>query len=160
MIKTLDERTEAMRATLLLLATLCGCGDDDNQAPEEAEALWKRIHAENYRAFARAPGYDQRQPTTAPHGSTVDIYVNAVVQGVLDKGQAVSAWPVGSLIVKDGFDGGGALEIVAVMDKRDDGWFWAEYDASGEALFSGRPDTCTGCHGSGADFVRAFGFPK
>ncbi len=75
--------------------------------------------------------------------------------------QAVGAWPLGSVIGKDGWRADGeTLHIVAVMEKRDDGWFWAEYDGSGEPLYSGSPSVCTGCHASGADYVRAFGFPQ
>jgi hypothetical protein len=67
---------------------------------------------------------------------------------------------VGSLIVKDGFSGG-ELDLIAAMDKRDDGWFWAEWtDTTGEsAEFSGKPEVCTDCHSAGADFVRAFALP-
>ena len=32
-------------------------------------------------------------------------------------------------------------------------------DAEGSSDYSGEPDICTGCHQSGADYVRAFGFP-
>jgi hypothetical protein len=32
-------------------------------------------------------------------------------------------------------------------------------DADGTSICSGDPSLCTGCHGSGADMVRAFGFP-
>ena len=52
------------------------------------------------------------------------------------------------------------LDIVAAMEKREGTWFWAEWDADGESIYSGDPDTCTGCHQSGADMVRAFGLPR
>ncbi len=38
-------------------------------------------------------------------------------------------------------------------------WFFAEYDAEGDASYSGSPDLCTQCHRSGDDFVRAFALP-
>ncbi|HZO16265.1 MAG TPA: hypothetical protein VFB62_23485 [Polyangiaceae bacterium] len=142
---------------LLALVLLCACGD--NQDPEEAKAMWERIHQENYRGFARAPGYETRQPSNTAHSDQVDIYVNDVLAQAQP---GIASWPVGSLIVKDGFTSDGELELVAVMDKRDDGWFWVEYNdvAAGEAKYSGKPDICTGCHESGADFVRAFTFPE
>ncbi len=71
---------------------------------------------------------------------------------------ALSEWPLGSWIIKDGYDGD-TLELVATMEKREAGWFWAEYDAEGSAAYSGSPAVCTDCHSSGADYVRAFGFP-
>ena len=148
----------ATSALLLITLSLCACGDD--QEPEQAAQLWDRIHAENYRGFARAPGYDTRQPSDTAHSDAVDIYVNATLADAL-AGEPISSWPVGSLIVKDGFSGDD-LDLIAVMDKRSDGWFYAEYTdvEDGDALYSGKPDICTDCHSSGADFVRAFGFPQ
>jgi hypothetical protein len=145
--------------SILLLLTLgiCACGD--NQEPEQADALWDRIHAENYRGFERAPGYDARTPSNTAHSDAVDIYVNSVVSEAL-MGEAIANWPVGSLIVKDGWDGD-TLDLVAVMDKRAAGWFYAEYTdvEDGDALYSGKPDLCVDCHSSGEDFVRAFRLP-
>jgi hypothetical protein len=135
-----------------------GCGD--NQEPEKADAFWQQIHDQGYESFARAPGYEQRRQSNAPHGDEVDIYVNATVKAAYDQGPPLSAWPLGSLVVKNGFDDAGDLELVAAMEKRDDGWFWAEWDAEGSAKYSGQPELCTGCHASGADSVRAFGFPQ
>jgi hypothetical protein len=143
--------------TLPLALAAAGCGDD--QDPDGAQELWTRIHDQGYQSWARAPGYESRRPTSAPHGDEVDIYINPTVQGILDAGEPITSWPVGSLIAKDGFEGG-ELSIVAAMEKRDGGWFWAEWDAEGDASYSGNPDTCTGCHSSGADMVRAFGFPQ
>ncbi|MBM4377505.1 MAG: hypothetical protein FJ095_20705 [Deltaproteobacteria bacterium] len=90
-----------VRASALLVATcataLTGCGDD--QAPEAAAELWARIQEEDYRGFARAPGYDSRQPAAAPHSDFVDIYVNDVVTMALKSSEPIVAWPTGSLIV-------------------------------------------------------------
>lgn len=135
---------------------LAACGDD--QAPGEADVLLAEIRADNYRSWARAPGYDKRRSSDAPHSDEVDIYVNDVVSGALAGGQPLTAWPEGSLIVKDGWDGSD-LELVAVMEKRADGWFWAEY-FDGKSKYSGKPDLCIDCHASGADMVRAFRLPK
>ena len=59
----------------LLVLGLSGCGDN-NQSPTEALALWERINSEDYRSFSRAPGYETTQPSFAPHGNSVDIYVS------------------------------------------------------------------------------------
>lgn len=141
-----------------LLVSTAACGGDD-QDPDGARRLWDRIHAENYRGSMRAPGYETRQPGRGPHAKQVDIYVNAVVGDALAKKAPLTQWPVGSLIVKDGWDGS-KLELVAAMEKRQDGWTWAEWSGSGESSYSGRPSICTDCHGSGSDFVRAFALPK
>jgi Cytochrome P460 len=136
---------------------LAACGDD--QDPAGAAALWSRIHAENYRGWARAPGYEQRRSSSAAHGDAVDIYINETVSDALRSPSGATAWPAGSLIVKDGFDGGD-FELVAAMEKRTDGWFWVEWDSDGDASYSGKPSTCIDCHASGSDFVRAFALPK
>jgi hypothetical protein len=137
-------------------ALLLGCGD--NQDPAGAQALWQDIHDQDYRTFAHAPGYEVVRDSNAPHGGRVIIYVNDVVTDALAAGQPIEAWPQGSLIVKDGFDGTD-LELVAVMEKRAAGWYWAEYGADGDASYSGSPGVCTSCHSSGDDHVRAFRFP-
>jgi hypothetical protein len=128
-----------------------GCGDD--QDPKGAQELWDRVHAEDYQSWKRAPGYEARKATNAPHSDEVDIYVNTVMDEAIASGQ--TTWPDDSLIVKDGFSGS-EHDIVAIMEKRAGVWYWAEYDADsgGEATYSGKPDICTGCHSSGRDYVR------
>ncbi len=143
-------------ALLCLCAPMLGCGDD--QDPSGAKALWTKLQDTKYQTWARAPGYETRKPSDAPHSDNVDIFVNDVVENAL-AGPDITRWPDGSLLAKDGYDDGGTLEIVAAMEKRSGTWFWAEWEADGTSLYSGNPNACTGCHSSGADLVRAFGFP-
>jgi hypothetical protein len=140
----------------VLLAALAGCGG--NEDPDGARALLAKLQAANYRSWPRAPGWETRQPTSAPHAEDVDIFVDPKTAKLFADGTKLTSWPVGTTIVKDGWDGDD-LEIIAVMEKREDGWYWAEFNGSGKPLFSGRPSICTNCHDGGADFVRAFGFP-
>ena len=145
-----------MRAlSCLVIVCAAGCGDD--QAPEEAAALLTRIRADDYRAWARAPGYETRRSSSSPHCEEVDIYIDPTIAGALTA-ESLEEWPLGSLIVKDGFDGND-LELIAVMEKREDGWFWAEY-FDGESKFSGNPDVCLDCHDAGNDYVLAFDLPR
>lgn len=144
-----------MRHLLIAVVCLAACGDD--QAPEEAAALLERIRAEDYRAWERAPGYETRQPAASPHADEVDIYVNSIVADAL-AGEALDEWPVGALIVKDGWDGDD-LELIALMEKQEDGWFWAEY-FDGDSKYSGRPEVCLDCHDAGDDYVLAFSLPR
>jgi hypothetical protein len=140
----------------LSLLFVAGCGDNDDDAG--ARALLEKIRADRYTTWDRAPGYEERRPSSAPHSEAVDIYVNDLVAEVLVLGEAVRGWPVGSIIAKNGFDGA-ELELIAVMEKRADGWFWAEYDDDGDPDYSGRPEVCIDCHRSGSDYVRAFRLP-
>lgn len=147
---------------LHVAACLGACAaDDENQDPSGAERVWEDIHADAYRSWDHAAGFETPQDSAAPHGGKVEIFVNDVVAEALAQKQPLDAWPDGSLIVKDGFDDTREqLVLVAVMDKRDGAWFWAEYDAEGMAKYSGTPSVCTGCHSSGDDFVRALRLPK
>jgi len=143
----------------LLLATF-GCAaedEDDNTDPEGAKALLATVQADDYRSWSRAPGYEVRVPSKGPHSIDVDIYVNDVVVAAL-AGASLDEWPEGSLVAKDGFKGE-KLEIVALMEKRSDGWYWAELSGSGAPKFSGHPSICTDCHRSGDDFMRSFDLP-
>lgn len=145
--------------TLLGLGVLflvTGCGD--NQDDAGARRLLARVRAEHYQTWDRAPGFESRRASDAPHSDAVDIYVNDVIAEVLAVGEPFDAWPEGSIVVKDGFDGGD-LDIIAIMEKRDDGWYWAEYDNDGDPDYSGRPDICIDCHTSGSDYMRGFRLP-
>ena len=142
---------------LLAAAVLTGCGD--NQDDSGARDLLARVRSDDYRSWDRAPGWPNRRDSSAPHGDQVDIYVNDLIAEALALPDPTrERWPEGSIIVKDGFDGSD-LELIAVMEKRSDGWFWAEYDSEGEPDYSGRPDVCIDCHASGSDGVRAFALP-
>jgi hypothetical protein len=141
---------------LSLLASLAACRENDE--PGSAEELLADMKAADYTSWARAPGYPERTPSSAPHSDEVEIFVNDVVEAALADGVS-GEWPVGSIIAKDGYTEDGELALTALMEKREDGWFWAEYDGEGTALYSGAPTICTDCHEPGADYVRAFGFP-
>ncbi len=134
--------------------TACG----DNQDPPGAGDLWSRLESKSYRSYRRAPGYESRRKSNAPHGNEVEIFVNEAIGKTLDGPKGASTFPDGSLIVKEGY-AGDTLELVAVMEKRNGEWYWAEYDASGAAKYSGKPSVCINCHSSGSDFVRAFSLP-
>jgi hypothetical protein len=140
----------------ILIAGLVACRENDD--PMGAEDLLEQVQAQDYRSWQRAPGYEERRTSDAPHSDNVEIFVNDVVAGAL-AAPGTTEWPVGSIIVKDGYTDAGELSLTALMEKRDDGWYWAEYDGEGTSLYSGKPAICTDCHGSGSDFVRAFALP-
>lgn len=145
------------RITLFLACCLLACGDDE--APQDASELWSRIQTLDYRSFDRAPGFETRVPSNAPHGGNVEVFMNEAAADVLRAAAPTEAWPDGTLFVKDGFDDDGDLDVVTAMEKRAGTWFWAEWTASGESRYSGTPEVCTDCHGSGRDFTRGVTLP-
>ena len=156
-----------VRSRLLVLVaitvTAAACGQDDD--PEGARQLWDKINTgPGFRSWARAPGYATRMPSYTSHAREVEIYVSKEVDVALRTPTAkpLTEWPVGSIVVKEGFSGG-SMKLVAAMEKRADGWFWAEYfDTDGTAKFSGRPSVCIDCHDnrkSYSDWVYSFELP-
>jgi hypothetical protein len=149
-------------AALAALATLAGCGQDDD--PEGARQLWDKVNASpGFQSWSRAPGYATRKPSFSAHGNAVEIFVNPQLVKTL-AGPHVATWPVGSIVVKEGFHGTtGSRKLVAVMEKRADGWFWAEFDDSGKSTYSGHPSVCLDCHEHRqgySDWVYSFELPR
>jgi hypothetical protein len=140
----------------LVLLLACGRG--------EADAIREQLSDDDYRnTYARAPGWPERKRAAGgPHGAFIDLYINDVVQEVVDAGDPIERWPEGALIVKDGWndEAGSDYEYLSFMERRAEGWLWGEYRRGRRLVSAGLNDgTCTGCHASGADSVRAFGFP-
>jgi len=149
---------------LILTVSACESGTPVDSDSAGDPALLERI--DGYRGWARAP--DPYQTPLAisqgTHGGFVDIYVNDVVAAaLLAEEDTLGQWPLGSIIVKDGWDDaeGTSLRQIAIMERRDDGWYWEEYDAGDlvNPVFAGRPDVCVDCHAAGSDSVRAFNLP-
>lgn len=166
--------TRGSLASLLAVVALTSgvllgaCGQDDD--PEGARLLWDKINSgAGFRSWARAPGYATRRESFTLHAREVDIYVSKEMDDTLRTPLTATStklpneWPVGSIVVKEGFSGG-SMKLVAVMEKRADGWFWAEYfDTDGTAKFSGRPSVCIDCHDnrrSYSDWVYSFELPR
>ena len=161
--------TRVSTATLALVAltALSACGD--NQDPSGADALFERIQGLDYRnTFAKAPGYETRLPSNTKHSDFSEVYINDVVNDAITDAEPLPEWPIDSLIIKDGTEDDGTHELIAVMEKRADGWYWAEYldpnEPSGGAKFSGKPDLCIDCHQGAADvgndFTQVLNLPK
>ncbi|MBX3189083.1 MAG: cytochrome P460 family protein [Labilithrix sp.] len=149
-------------AAVLLAAMVASCKQDDD--PAGARALWDKINAgEGFRSWRRAPAYPERTPSFTAHADAVEIFVSPEMSAALrGSPPKITEWPQGSIVVKEGYRGD-TRKLVAVMEKRADGWFWAEYDGEGETLFSGRPKICVDCHDNRAtysDWTYAIEFPR
>ncbi|MBX3215908.1 MAG: cytochrome P460 family protein [Labilithrix sp.] len=146
-------------ALALLVPTSCTQNDD----PEGAKQLYAKITAgDGFRSWERAPGYATRQPSFTAHADAVDVYVSPEIAAALGGPAPITRWPDGSIVVKEGYRGD-ERALVAVMEKREGRWYWAEYDGDGDALFSGEPKVCVGCHDkrqSYSDWVYSFELPR
>jgi hypothetical protein len=168
-----------MRAWFAVAVALLLSGCRQNDDPDGAKALYAKANeGAGFRAapWRRAPDFPERKPSFTAHSREVEIWVNEPMAKALDgiestrvtneKGVLVrNEWPVGSIIVKEGFSGD-ERQIVAIMERRADGWVWIETDGEGEPLWSatnGKPDICVGCHDNRADYsdwVYSIEFPR
>lgn len=148
------------RAAVLLVLIACGQNDD----PDGAKELYNRVHqGAGYRAWSRAPAFPSRRPSFTAHSDAVEIFVNPEMDRALAGPELITRWPAGSVIVKESYSGD-TRTLLAVMEKKPDGsWFWAEYNADGKALFSGKPDVCVDCHDNRkgySDWVYSIEMPR
>ena len=136
--------------TLGLVGAAVGCRE--NTAPDEANELRDELGT-TYRTWRRLPGHEERVPSATAHGKEVDVYWNE--RAMRSAGaRPFQGMAPGSILVKEAYVDGELLNV-AVMEKRFEGWFWAEWTPEGDILFSGRPGVCIDCHRRGDDFLRA-----
>ena len=159
-----SSRVVVLSIVVASLLASAACGQDDD--PEGARVLWEKVNAApGFKSWERAPGYATRRPSFTAHSRSVEIFVSKEISTTLKTptgGVPPTQWPMGSIIVKEAFSGD-SRKLVAVMEKRADGWFWAEYDDGGESIYSGRPTICIDCHDnrqSYSDWVYAFELPR
>jgi hypothetical protein len=159
-MRSVSKTTLGVLVVALASALTAGCRD--NQDPAGAEALWDRVSTSGYESWPHPPRHPGKQPSFTLHSGSVEIFLNPVVADAYARGTTRAAgsdagssseFPVGSLVVKNGYSGNGSkLSIVAVMEKRTEGWYFAEYSADGTPLFSGRPAICLDCHEARKDY--------
>jgi len=165
-----------MRKSLILIATaalalaLAGCsqpadtgGTQPGAATGTAPAtpaglssatIWTdTLSTSAYQAWQTAPGYETTQPAKGPHGKSVQTFIDPNVVDTL-AGPTVAAWPTGSMIVKDAYDGAGALQSIEYMQKTDQGWYYASFAPDGTVSKEGvEVEPCKACHDRGSDAV-------
>lgn len=153
-------------AAVVLALVLIGCRQNDD--PEGAKALYAKVNeGAGFRSgtWRRAPDFAERKPSFTAHSREVEIWINEPIVKTLEGPNTASEWPVGSIVVKEGFNGD-ERKIVAIMEKRATGWYWTETDGEGEPLWSatdGKPEICVGCHDNRArysDWIYSFEFPR
>jgi hypothetical protein len=151
-----------MKTWIAILVAAVGCsfgaGCSSEEAVDErgAAALWEQIQGETYTTWAKAPGWETEQPTVSAHGQTAVVFINDVAAQALSQPSG-QPWPLGTLLVKDAYRNG-SLAFVSALKKQESGWYFAEWDAGGNAKYAGRPDVCLGCH-DGDNAPRAASLP-
>lgn len=149
-------------AALASAVVLVACGQ--NNDPAGAKDLYDRVSAANYRvAWKRAPEFPSRKPSFTDHSDAVEIFVDPNMSKALAGPDPIKQWPIGAIIVKESY-ANNTLNAFAMMEKKPDGsWFFAEYNADGKALYSGKPGVCVDCHDNRkgySDWVYAIELPK
>jgi hypothetical protein len=144
-------RSRLSRAAGLALAVLPFFACRENTQPAEARALRDRLGV-GYRDWEPVPGYETRRASDTAHGEEVEVFWNELASASAHARPFEGMAP-GSIVVKEAFREDELINV-AVMEKRYEGWFWVEWSASGEILFSGRPGLCIDCHRRGDDFLR------
>ena len=123
--------------------------------PTDADALLAWLQAGSYLQWNAESG---PHPSAGPHFGTVRTFVDDTLFVSLDAGN--DEHPVGAAAVKELYgDGdqvrGWSVIVKVALGAGGDGWYWHEvYDGTvfGDGVGD---DGCTGCHGSGSDFVRS-----
>ena len=138
-----------------VVSSALGCGSDVDE--QGGDQLLARLRADDYQSWTRASGWETAQPTIRQHGATAEIFLNPVMAAARDE-EGLSEWPEGAILVKDSFKDG-SLSLIAAMEKGANGWYYAEWDASGDVLFAGSPEVCVNCHQVGADHVLSVALP-
>lgn len=148
----------------VLLGLLVGCRQNDD--PDGSKALYTKVNeGAGFRSWRRAPEFPARKASFTAHSREVEIFVNEPMAKALDGPAAITEWPVGSIVVKEGFSGD-KRQLVAIMEKRQGGWYWTELDGDGEPLWSapdGKTEICVKCHEDRAkysDWVFSVEFPR
>lgn len=92
-----------------------------------------------------------------PHGAYYRVFVNDIARDAEEAGAATL--PSGAILVKENYDEGKTFSSLTVMEKRESyspeggDWYWVKYGKKGEALESGMPAKCIGCHSkSGSEY--------
>jgi hypothetical protein len=130
---------------------------DDREAPEvgarqepTAESVWAQLQSEDYRSWRLWPGTSEQYEGTEPHGMLLTTYVNELARQALE--DRTLPLPDGAVVVKENYMPDGTFDASTVMLKRQgyapdhNDWFWAKYDAAGNAEVAGRVEMCQACH--------------
>jgi hypothetical protein len=134
----------------LFLSLPCPAADSKPVLPD-GKAVWNHLKSTDFRkSFSLWPGTQEQGPGKGQHGSISSTWVNRpALDGI--NGQ-LGTMPVGSILVKESFDDGKALQNITVMYKARSynpsagNWFWVKYSPDGEIQLEGRVSPCIGCH--------------
>lgn len=121
-------------------------------SPEpNAAAVRDYIDKQNYRQTWRLwPGTSALQPSGAPHGTLVSIWVNELAFDAIQNRPGVM--PAGAIVLKENYNGDRVLQATSIMYKSPGfnpaagDWYWLQQTAAGQVAAEGRVAGCISCH--------------
>lgn len=121
-------------------------------APEpNAAAVRDFIEKQNYRLTWRLwPGTSAFQPSGAPHGTLVSIWVNELAYNAIRN--RPGQMPAGAIVLKENYNGERVLQATSIMYKSQGSnpsggdWYWLQQTAAGQVAAEGRVQGCISCH--------------
>lgn len=120
--------------------------------PPKAKALWEWVtETDPYQGWGYWPGHVGLYSGQSPHGAYLKFYANSIALKAVREGK--NTLPHGSILMKLNYaEDKKTLMALTPMYKYDGynpeagDWFWAKYKPNGEALASGKVQSCIDCH--------------
>ncbi|KXS42522.1 MAG: hypothetical protein AWU59_1593 [Methanolobus sp. T82-4] len=151
-------------AFLAIGCTTNDSGEEDTVSETDSQADAAELYAQiteddDYRQWELMPGTEEMGPGQGIHGEMITVYVSDDALSALENNESVM--PDGSMVLKEGYNSGGELQEIVIMQKIDgydpenNDWFWATYSADGEVVSEGRLSVCYDCHSGaeGGDYI-------
>lgn len=137
---------------VILLAGPAWAEKHDNSPPPDAKALWKYVtEVDPYEGWGFWPGHAGIYQGQSPHGAYLKFYANSVALKAIRENTL--PLPDGSILMKANYGKDKeTLKSLTPMYKSEGynpeagDWFWAKYKPNGEALVSGKLESCIDCH--------------
>lgn len=140
-------------ATVLiaLIVLTLACGVPENRTEEAVQGTddsgWQKTLAE-FRSWELMPGTTEMMEARGWHTERATIRINKIARETIVAG--ADSLPDGAMVVKENFDGAGALVNIVTAHKQDGVWRWVQYLPGGTVDDGSQaPGRCIECHAMG-----------